>query len=201
MRASDPLTINKLKRSDSIFDKVKNLNENYFGRESLKKKRQEVIAEVDEEEKEHADADDKGLLTTEGGENEANNVYFKNIPIHIPHGGTPKEEDPVTHAKEANYEKEEDEKTENVDEEEAERERLSRQLLYDKSRRSMSMINPREKAKLQNLLMPSHQEIQEEEKEIVELPDAKDERRNSIDMKDFYDERPNNAIFLETSKE
>jgi hypothetical protein len=40
LRASDPMTINKLKRSDSIFDKVKNLNENYFGgRDSLKKKK------------------------------------------------------------------------------------------------------------------------------------------------------------------
>jgi len=64
----------------------------------------------------------------------------------------------------------------------------------------MSMINPRDKAQLQNLLMAGHREIQEEEKE-VELPGAKEERRNSIDMKDFYDERPNNAIFLETSKE
>ena len=50
MRASEPFTINNIKRSESIFDKVKNLNENYFGiRESLKKKKQEVIAEVDEE--------------------------------------------------------------------------------------------------------------------------------------------------------
>ena len=30
MRASDPLIINNLKRKDSIFDKVKLLNENYF---------------------------------------------------------------------------------------------------------------------------------------------------------------------------
>jgi hypothetical protein len=80
MRASDALTINKIKRSDSIFDKVKNFNENYFGgRESLKKKRQDVIAEVDDEDKD-AGGEGQVLLTTEGGEEEVNNAYFKNLP-------------------------------------------------------------------------------------------------------------------------
>ena len=52
MRASDPLIINNLKRTNSVFDKVKLLNENYFntGRESLRKKRTDAILEVEEEE-------------------------------------------------------------------------------------------------------------------------------------------------------
>ncbi len=35
----------------------------------------------------------------------------------------------------------------------------------------------------------------------MKLLENNDGRRNTMDMRDFYDERPNNAIFLETSKE
>lgn len=147
LRASDPMTINKLKRSDSIFDKVKNLNENYFGgRDSLKKKKQEAIAEVDEEENEKGGAtgaqnENNGLLTTEGADEEANNVYFKNIPIPQLHGsgGIHKDEDPT--AKEDTHNQIQEEKAlDIIADEDSE---LTRQILYDKSRRSLSMINPR----------------------------------------------------------
>lgn len=71
MRASDPLIINTLKRKDSIFDKVKLLNENYFnnGRDSLRKKRsQDVIAEAEDEENERDRAlgEQNRLLTSDG---------------------------------------------------------------------------------------------------------------------------------------
>ena len=69
MRASDPLIINTLKRKDSIFDKVKLLNENYFnnGRESLRKKRsQDVIAEAEENERDRALGEQNRLLTSDG---------------------------------------------------------------------------------------------------------------------------------------
>lgn len=92
MRASDPLIINSLKRKDSIFDKVKMLNENYFnnGRESLRKKRQDVIAEAEDEENERdrAVGEQSGLLTTEGNADDSNNNnYFRNIPAP-PHSGS-----------------------------------------------------------------------------------------------------------------
>ena len=92
----------------------------------------------------------------------------------------------------------EEEKGENIEEEETEEQKMSRSLLYDKSRRSMSMLHPSQKDQLQNLLLSNHDEGKEEEKQLL---DHHDGRRNTVDMRDFYDERPNNAIFLETSKE
>jgi len=90
------LIINKLKRTDSVFDKVKLLNENYFntGRESLKKKKQDVILEVEEEEnaRDRAVEDEAVQLTTDGGNDEPNNNYFKNKPMHLSSGTTPKDE-------------------------------------------------------------------------------------------------------------
>ena len=101
MRASDPLIINSLKRKDSIFDKVKLLNENYFnnGRESLKK-RQDVIAEAEDEEKERERAvgEQSALLTTEGNADDSNNNnYFRNIPAPPHSGSIPKESDHMSH--------------------------------------------------------------------------------------------------------
>ena len=91
------MIINKLKRTDSVFDKVKLLNENYFntGRESLKKKKQDVILEVEEEEnaRDRAVEDEDVQLTTDGGNDETNNSYFKNKPMHLSSGTTPKDED------------------------------------------------------------------------------------------------------------
>lgn len=94
MRASDPLIINSLKRKDSIFDKVKMLNENYFnnGRESLRKKRHDVIAEAEDEENERdrAVGEQSGLLTTQGNADDSNNNnYFRNIPAPHHSGSIP----------------------------------------------------------------------------------------------------------------
>jgi hypothetical protein len=72
---------------------------------------------------------------------------------------------------------------------------MSRQLLYDKSRRSMSMVHPKQIQDLQKLI------ANDKEEEKMKLLENNDGRRNTMDMRDFYDERPNNAIFLETSKE
>jgi hypothetical protein len=50
MRASDPLIINNLKRTDSVFNKVKVINENYFEREGTKVPLPYTIKEEPEEE-------------------------------------------------------------------------------------------------------------------------------------------------------
>jgi hypothetical protein len=50
MRASDPLIINNLKRTDSVFNKVKVINENYFEREGTKVPLSYIIKEEPEEE-------------------------------------------------------------------------------------------------------------------------------------------------------
>ena len=68
----------------------------------------------------------------------------------------------------------------------------------------MSMLHPSQKDQLKNLFEAGYKEVKEESplEKITDFNQhQKDERRNSQDMKDFYDERPNNAIFLETSKE
>lgn len=99
LRASDPLIINRLKRTDSVFDKVKLLNENYFnsGRgnstsflinviESIKKKRLDIpsiIEDLKEEEEERdkaaaaQDADAAQQLLTTEGLDDSNNSYFR----------------------------------------------------------------------------------------------------------------------------
>ena len=131
MRASDPLIINSLKRKDSIFDKVKLLNENYFnnGRESLKKKRQDAIAEAEDEdnEQDRALGEQSALLTTEGNaEDSNNNNYFRNIPAPPQSGSIPKETDLMSQLHQAkdhqDYDKviEEDKTTENVEEDDQE---------------------------------------------------------------------------------
>ena len=164
MRASDPLIINSLKRKDSIFDKVKLLNENYFnnGRESLKKKRQDVIAEAEDEENERdrAVGEQSALLTTEGNADDSNNNnYFRNMPAPPHSGSIPKESEQMSQLHQAkdhqDYDKanEEDKTTENVEEDDEEEEKASRLMLYEKSRRSMSMINPAKNHQIQNLLM------------------------------------------------
>lgn len=100
-RASSPLIINKLKKTDTVLSKVNNINENYFASrgksprvihavyvDSIAKKKASasaikvnLIKEEVEEEKE--DLFDSSLLTTDPSD--VNNVYFKNLqPNHMP---------------------------------------------------------------------------------------------------------------------
>jgi hypothetical protein len=82
-RASSPLIINKLKKTDTVLNKVNDINEDYFAsRESIAKKRSVLGAEgvaklpnIQEEKKE--DQFDGSLLTTDPSD--LNNAYFKNL--------------------------------------------------------------------------------------------------------------------------
>lgn len=74
MRASDPLIINRLKRNDSVFDKV-TVNDNYFGKID-QAKHQIIKEEVDEEDKPTQQlllqSQDSNIMGEDA-------VYFKNL--------------------------------------------------------------------------------------------------------------------------
>lgn len=85
---------------------------------------------------------------------------------------------------------------------------MQRSLLYGKQRRSLSMLNPSKKQKLNELLVDGGN--QNEPNKILGMTDIEDKLGNvhrdsgkiAMDnMLEFTDERPNNTIFLETSKE